>query len=139
MSRTRLIALTAFAMIPLSANSWLCRAALRDTAIDPASFTSLRLISGALMLWLLLWLTGRLRIAGAGSWPSAMALFTYAALFSLAYLSLTAATGALWCTDLSARLCALVQPDALAARLQCGDRAAQRAGDCCDRRGHPAW
>ncbi|MEA1052233.1 DMT family transporter [Lamprobacter modestohalophilus] len=95
MSRARLIALTAFAMIPLSANSWLCRAALRDTEIDPASFTSLRLISGALVLWLLLWLTGRLRIAGAGSWPSAIALFTYAALFSLAYLSLTAATGAL--------------------------------------------
>ncbi|WP_242479286.1 hypothetical protein [Lamprobacter modestohalophilus] len=75
MTRARLIALTAFAMIPLSANSWLCRAALRDTEIDPASFTSLRLISGALMLWLLLWRTERLRIAGAGGWPSAIALF----------------------------------------------------------------
>ena len=94
MSPPRLILLTAFAMIPLAANSWLCRAALRDTAIDAASFTSIRLISGALMLWLLVWLTGKAR-AGAGNWPSAFALFGYAALFSFAYLSLTAATGAL--------------------------------------------
>jgi drug/metabolite transporter (DMT)-like permease len=94
MSCTRLFVLTAFAMIPLAANSWLCRAALRDTAIDPASFTSLRLISGALMLWILVWLTGQAR-RGHGSWPSAIALFGYAALFSYAYLSLTAATGAL--------------------------------------------
>jgi drug/metabolite transporter (DMT)-like permease len=95
MQKSRLIALTAFAMIPLAANSWLCRAALRDTAIDAASFTSVRLLSGAAMLWLLLWLTGRMRVAGTGSWPSAIALFGYAALFSFAYLSLTAATGAL--------------------------------------------
>ena len=95
MQKSRLIALTAFAMIPLAANSWLCRAALRDTAIDAASFTSVRLLSGAAMLWLLLWLTGRRRVAGTGSWPSAIALFGYAALFSFAYLSLTAATGAL--------------------------------------------
>ena len=94
MTNPRLILLTAFAMIPLAANSWLCRAALRDTAIDAASFTSIRLISGALMLWLLVWLTGKAR-AGAGNWPSAFALFGYAALFSFAYLSLTAATGAL--------------------------------------------
>lgn len=94
-SKARLITLTAFAMIPLAANSWLCRAALRDTGIDAASFTSLRLVSGAVMLWLLLWVTGRLRMAGRGSWPSAVALFAYAALFSFAYLSLPAATGAL--------------------------------------------
>jgi hypothetical protein len=94
MTNPRLIVLTALAMIPLAANSWLCRAALRDTAIDAASFTSIRLISGALMLWLLVWLSGKAR-AGAGNWPSAFALFGYAALFSFAYLSLTAATGAL--------------------------------------------
>lgn len=94
MSTPRLILLTAFAMIPLAANSWLCRAALRDTGIDAASFTSVRLISGALMLWILIWLTGKAR-EGRGNWPSALALFGYAALFSFAYLSLTAATGAL--------------------------------------------
>ncbi len=94
MPTPRLILLTAFAMLPLAANSWLCRAALRDTGIDAASFTSVRLISGALMLWLLIWLTGKAR-EGRGNWPSALALFGYAALFSFAYLSLTAATGAL--------------------------------------------
>ena len=88
------ILLTAFVMLPLAANSWLCRAALRDTAIDPATFTSVRLLSGALMLWLLLRFTGKLA-AGAGSWPSALALFSYAALFSFAYLSLSSGTGAL--------------------------------------------
>jgi drug/metabolite transporter (DMT)-like permease len=110
MTKPRLIALTAFAMLPLAANSWLCRAALRDTAIDAASFTSVRLIAGALMLWLLLQLRQRPEPGSGGgsgggsdrgtrfdqgSWPSAFALFGYAALFSFAYLSLTAASGAL--------------------------------------------
>lgn len=81
-------------MLPLAANSWLCRAALRDTGIDAASFTSIRLISGALMLWLLVQLGRNVR-SGTGNWPSAVALFGYAALFSFAYLSLTAGTGAL--------------------------------------------
>lgn len=74
--QARLIALTACAMLPLAANSWLCRAALRDTAIDSASFTSIRLISGALMLWVLLRLRGKPGI-GSGSRPSALALFGY--------------------------------------------------------------
>jgi drug/metabolite transporter (DMT)-like permease len=90
----RIIGLTALAMIPLAANSWLCRIALRDTGIDAASFTSIRLVAGALMLWLLVQL-GRKTHAGSGSWLSAFALFGYAVLFSYAYLSLTAATGAL--------------------------------------------
>lgn len=81
-------------MIPLAANSWLCRAALRDTAIDAVSFTSVRLFSGAVTLWLLTVLLRRSK-AGRGSWISAGALFGYAALFSLAYLSLSAGTGAL--------------------------------------------
>lgn len=81
-------------MLPLAANSWLCRAALRDTGIDAASFTSIRLVAGALMLWLLVHLSRKAR-SGDGNWPSAFALFGYAVLFSFAYLSLTAATGAL--------------------------------------------
>jgi drug/metabolite transporter (DMT)-like permease len=94
MTKLRLFLLTASAMLPLAANSWLARAALRDTSIDAASFTSIRLVSGALMLWLLVWLSGKVR-SGEGHWLSALALFGYAALFSFAYLSLTAATGAL--------------------------------------------
>jgi drug/metabolite transporter (DMT)-like permease len=94
MSDARAIALTALAMIAFASNSLLCRAALKHTAIDAASFTAIRLLSGALMLWLVLRLRGAGR-QGLGSWRSALALFAYAAGFSFAYLSLSAATGAL--------------------------------------------
>src|SRR5436190_14168225 len=90
----RLIALTTLAMLAFAGNSLLCRVALKDTAIDAASFTAIRLASGGLALWLIV----RLRqgaAPGAGNWPSALALFAYAAGFSFAYLSLTAATGPL--------------------------------------------
>ena len=94
MPTTRTIALTVLAMIAFAANSLLCRAALKHTGIDAASFTSIRLVSGALMLWLLMRLR-RGTHAGAGNWWSAATLFAYAAGFSFAYISLPAATGAL--------------------------------------------
>jgi drug/metabolite transporter (DMT)-like permease len=81
-------------MIAFASNSLLCRVALKDTSIDAASFTTIRLISGAVMLWLV----ARMRrgtLSGRGNWLSALALFIYAAGFSFAYLSLTAATGAI--------------------------------------------
>lgn len=84
-----LLALTAFA-----ANSVLCRVALTHTGIDPGSFTAIRLVSGALALWLL----ARSRAAplpGRGNWYSALSLFGYAAGFSYAYRSLPTGTGAL--------------------------------------------
>lgn len=90
----RLIALTTLAMLAFAANSLLCRAALRDTAIDAASFTAIRLTSGALLLAVLLRSRGA-RPATGGSWPMALMLFAYAAFFSFAYRELTAATGAL--------------------------------------------
>ena len=90
--RLRIVALTALAMLAFAANSLFCRLALRDTGIDPAGFTGLRLLSGAAMLWLLLRLRGG---AQGGSWRSALALFFYAAAFSYAYVSLPAGTGAL--------------------------------------------
>ncbi|MCU0952438.1 MAG: DMT family transporter [Burkholderiaceae bacterium] len=96
LSPSRTGALTLLALAAFAGNSLLCRAALRDTAIDAASFTAIRLASGALALWLIVSASARLRTAsGAGSWPSALALFGYAIAFSFAYLSLTAATGAL--------------------------------------------
>ncbi len=82
------------AMIAFAGNSLLCRAALEHTSIDAASFTTIRLTSGAVMLWLVV----RMRHgthAGEGNWLSAFALFVYAAGFSFAYVSLPAATGAL--------------------------------------------
>ena len=90
----RIPLLTVFAMLAFASNSLLCRVALRDTAIDAASFTAIRLASGALILALLLRARGR-RPAAGGSWPMAAMLFAYAAFFSFAYRDLTAATGAL--------------------------------------------
>ncbi len=92
--RLRVPLLTGLAMLAFAGNSLLCRVALRDTAIDAASFTAIRLASGALVLVLLLRKRG-VRPTSGGSWPMAAMLFAYAALFSFAYRDLTAATGAL--------------------------------------------
>ena len=94
MSYARIITLTSLAMIAFAGNSLLCRVALKHTSIDAASFTTIRLISGAVMLWLVVRMR-RGTYAGGGSWLSAFALFAYAAGFSFAYVSLPAATGAL--------------------------------------------
>ena len=109
-------------MIAFASNSLLCRAALKQTAIDPASFTFVRIFSGAVALWLIL--RSRKLIVdrttsplvnrssdsspvttasparthsslASGNWPSAIALFVYAAGFSFAYVDLSAGTGAL--------------------------------------------
>lgn len=90
----RVIALTSLAMTAFAGNSLLCRAAINHTSIDAASFTTIRLASGAVALWLLV----RMRSSayqGSGNWLSAFALFAYAASFSFAYIGLPAATGAL--------------------------------------------
>lgn len=86
------LTLTGVAMLAFAGNSLLCRLALQHSGIDPASFTTLRLLSGAVVLWALIRWRGR---RPAGDWGSAAALFVYAATFSFAYLSLSAGTGAL--------------------------------------------
>jgi drug/metabolite transporter (DMT)-like permease len=91
----RIAALTAAAMIAFAANSLLCRAALRGGAIDAASFTAIRLASGAAVLLVLARRTAREPSPPAGSWPSALALTAYAIAFSIAYLEMGAGTGAL--------------------------------------------
>lgn len=91
---TRLAILTTVAMIAFAGNSLLCRVALSTTGIDAASFTTIRVLSGALTLYLLVYATQR-RWSVGGNWRSALVLFGYAAGFSFAYLSLSAATGAL--------------------------------------------
>jgi drug/metabolite transporter (DMT)-like permease len=104
MTRLRLALLVALSMLAFAGNSLLCRMALKNTSIDAATFTSVRMLSGACMLWLVVqlqtgagWagLLGRRGAAQAGNWLSACALFTYAACFSFAYVSMSAATGAL--------------------------------------------
>jgi drug/metabolite transporter (DMT)-like permease len=71
MSRSGVFLLTCLAMTAFAANSILCRLALKETAIDAASFTAVRLASGAL------------------------ALFAYAAPCSFAHVWLPAGAGAL--------------------------------------------
>ena len=85
--------LVSLAMLAFAGNSLLCRMALKHTSIDAASFTTVRLVSGACMLWLVVRVKGS--SGGAGNWWSAAALFVYAAAFSFAYISMSAATGAL--------------------------------------------
>ncbi|MDP3174456.1 MAG: DMT family transporter [Phenylobacterium sp.] len=95
MSPGRQTMLTVAAMVAFAANSLLCRQALAHTSIDAASFTAIRLGSGALVLWAVVTARQRAPWPIGGSWISAAALFAYAACFSFAYETLTAATGAL--------------------------------------------
>jgi drug/metabolite transporter (DMT)-like permease len=81
-------------MIAFASNSLLCRAALKQTAIDAASFTFVRIFSGAATLWLITTMR-RSTSKQTGEWISALALFAYAAAFSFAYNTLSAGTGAL--------------------------------------------
>lgn len=81
-------------MIAFASNSLLCRLALKQTSIDAASFTFVRILSGAVALWLVM-KARRVNWKTSGNWPSALALFIYAAAFSFAYLKLSAGTGAL--------------------------------------------
>jgi drug/metabolite transporter (DMT)-like permease len=90
----RVFALTVIAMFMFAGNSLLCRIALRHTAIDAASFTTIRIVSGALMLALIVGLRRGGQV-GRGSWASAVALVAYAAAFSFAYVALPAGAGAL--------------------------------------------
>jgi len=94
MNKTNVVLSTAVAMMAFAANSLLCRVALRGAHIDAASFTLIRLASGALVLWLIVRLRGG-TARKHGSWLSAFALFSYAAGFSFAYLTLPASAGAL--------------------------------------------
>lgn len=118
----RIALLTTVAMFAFAGNSLLCRLALKGRAIDASTFTLVRITSAALALWLI----NRARAgerAGDGSWYSALALFVYAAGFSLAYLRLSAGTGALL-------LFAAVQSTMIAYGLFC---ACASGRECCSR------
>lgn len=96
MSAARVSLLTLLAMLAFAGNSLLCRLALNHAGMDPASFTSLRLMAGAVTLWLIVRLQPtKAKTAGRGSWGSGVALYAYAGAFSAAYVTLPAGTGAL--------------------------------------------
>jgi drug/metabolite transporter (DMT)-like permease len=91
------VILTALTLVAFAANSLLCRMALGGHLIDPVSFTTLRLVSGALALIFISRLVGESKTPHKkkGTWGSGFALFVYAAAFSLAYVSLSTGMGAL--------------------------------------------
>ena len=99
----KIATVTALALIAFAFNSILCRLALRTGEADAAGFTTVRLISGAIMLLGISFFARRAAKIPSlsksplwrGSWMSALWLFAYAICFSLAYVSLSAGTGAL--------------------------------------------
>lgn len=95
----RLLLLIALAMLAFASNSVLGRLALGSEAIDPGSYTLIRLASGALMLWMIVRCNRRSSSEAAESrprqWLSGVMLVVYALCFSFAYVSLHTGTGAL--------------------------------------------
>jgi drug/metabolite transporter (DMT)-like permease len=89
------LALTTLAMLAFAANSLLCRMALQQALIDPASFGSVRLASGALMLALIVRARAAAPATARVDWLAASMLFAYVVCFSFAYVTLAAGTGAL--------------------------------------------
>jgi drug/metabolite transporter (DMT)-like permease len=94
MNKVHLAAYTTLTMIAFAGNSLFCRIALKETGIDAASFTTVRLLAGAAMLWLLMRWQGQASLQH-GSWRSALALFIYAVALSFAYRTINAGAGAL--------------------------------------------
>jgi drug/metabolite transporter (DMT)-like permease len=94
----RTLVLTSLTMIAFAANSLLTRGALGHDLIDAPSFTIIRLVAGAVMLFILASFrsgeSGK-AIGSAGSWTSALALAGYAVGFTLAYVRIGAGVGAL--------------------------------------------
>jgi len=86
---------TLLAMLAFAANSLLCRLALGQELIDAASFATVRVGSGAVVLTLMMLPRWRVRARAQTDWRSVAVLFAYMVLFSFAYLSLSAGTGAL--------------------------------------------
>jgi len=98
---------TCLALLAFAANSVLCRLALGEQAIDAASFTVVRLTSGIVTLWIILFVSFKCKsiekpspitspqVSSKGSWMASLLLFVYALCFSFAYVSLDTGSGAL--------------------------------------------
>lgn len=114
--RVRTVGCTGFALVAFAANSVLCRLALGEASIDAASFSTIRLVSGAAMVWLIAAVFRERRSSNSGgNWASATMLFLYAVAFSFAYVSLSTGTGAVI-------LFGAVQATMILAALWSGDR-----------------
>jgi drug/metabolite transporter (DMT)-like permease len=91
-----LFSLTLLALIFLSANSILAKAALFNNYIDAYSFTFFRIVSGAItLLTILNYKQRKINLTKDKNWISSFMLFLYAISFSYAYLDLDAGFGTL--------------------------------------------
>jgi drug/metabolite transporter (DMT)-like permease len=94
-NKWRIPLFTVFALCAFAANSVLNRLALGSHLIDPTSYISIRLLSGALTLWLLNSISKqKLSLPKPVSWWPAFCLFLYGITFSFAYQSLGSGMGA---------------------------------------------
>lgn len=89
------LALIAVVMLAFASNSLLCRFALQQQSIDPATFSSVRLLSGALSLSMFMRLKSKPVSSTPADWGAATILFTFVGFFSFAYVTLPVGTGAL--------------------------------------------
>lgn len=100
----RLFVLTVLCMTLFASNSVFCRAALVEYGMDPGQYTAVRGLSAAAALCALGWWHVRRRVSGGGwwrrawsegTWPGALSLFAYMALFSWGYVDMPTAAGTL--------------------------------------------
>jgi drug/metabolite transporter (DMT)-like permease len=101
----KLFSFISFALIAFAGNSVLCRLALGQGLIDASSFTSIRLLSGAVTLVIIsfILMKGNIPVIiqqfkaqnSLKTWLASLMLFGYAATFSYGYISLDTGTGAL--------------------------------------------
>jgi drug/metabolite transporter (DMT)-like permease len=94
-SLVMIVGMAALALIAFAANSVLCRMALLDGSIAPASFTAVRVMSGAVTLVILMALRGNRPMLLWPNWAAGASLFVYMVFFSFAYIALGAGIGAL--------------------------------------------
>ena len=95
MAVLRIALLTALAILAFAGNSLLTRAALAEGEIGPGAFTGLRLVSGAVILFVLASWGREPVLPRLADWGGTLALLVYAVAFTFAYVALGAATGAL--------------------------------------------
>jgi len=94
----KIVLCTSLALLAFAGNSVLCRLALGEGAIDAASFTIIRLLSGIIVLAIILQAIRSHKViisTSRGSWKASFMLFVYALTFSYAYISLETGVGAL--------------------------------------------
>lgn len=98
MNLAKIFLLTLISLYAFAANSVLCRLALNTEQVNPLDFTTIRLLSAALTLALIVAIKSQIKLRNItqyGSYAGASSLFIYAAGFSYAYVTLSTATGAL--------------------------------------------